>query len=106
MPSGSMFRRLPSRPSDEITLWVDGRPVKARAGDTVAAAVLAAGLRSTRTTPVSGSRRAPYCLMGICFDCLMEIDGVPNRQACMTLVEDGMQACFQEGARVLQESSQ
>ena len=103
MPNASMFRRLPSRPADEITLTVDGRPVPARTGDTVAAAVLAAGLRSTRTTPVSGSRRAPYCLMGVCFECLMEIDGVPNRQACMTLVEDGMQVRRQEGARTLQE---
>lgn len=99
MQTGSMFRRLPSRPAAAVTLTVDGRPVTAREGDTVAAAVLAAGLPSTRTTPVSGAPRAPYCLMGVCFECLMEIDGVPNRQACMTPVRDGMTVRSQHGAR-------
>ena len=48
---------------------------------------------------VSGSPRAPYCMMGVCFDCLMEIDGVGNRQACLTPVADGMQVRRQRGAR-------
>jgi predicted molibdopterin-dependent oxidoreductase YjgC len=38
-------------------------------------------------------------MMGVCFDCLMEIDGVPNRQACQVLVREGMQVRRQEGAR-------
>jgi predicted molibdopterin-dependent oxidoreductase YjgC len=52
-----------------------------------------------RATPVSGSPRAPYCMMGVCFDCLMEIDGVPNRQACLVPVAEGMRIRRQQGAR-------
>ena len=103
MPDASRFRRLPCRASEQIELWIDGERVQARAGDTVAAAVLAAGLRDTRTTPVSDSPRAPYCLMGVCFECLMEIDGEPNRQACMIPVRDGMRVRRQQGARALGE---
>ena len=64
--------------------------VSARAGDTVAAALLAAGLDHCRTTPVSGAPRAPYCMMGVCFECLVTIDGVGNRQGCLVPVREGM----------------
>jgi class 3 adenylate cyclase len=63
---------------------------------TAAAAVLLHG-STCRTTPVSGSARAPYCMMGVCFDCLMEIDGTPNRQACLTPVAEGMRINRQLG---------
>jgi predicted molibdopterin-dependent oxidoreductase YjgC len=94
-----MFKRLPDAPSETVVLDFDGRKIEARVGDTVAAAVLAAGPGHTRTTPVSGSARLPYCMMGVCFDCLMEIDGVPNRQACLVTVEDGMTVRRQIGVR-------
>ncbi|MBI4182653.1 MAG: (2Fe-2S)-binding protein [Proteobacteria bacterium] len=96
-----MFRRLraPGAGGATVTLFVEDQPVVARAGDPVAAAVLAAGLGSTRTTPVSGAMRGPYCMMGVCFDCLMEIDGVPNRQSCMVSVTEGMRVRRQRGAR-------
>ncbi|MFL2542150.1 MAG: (2Fe-2S)-binding protein [Candidatus Latescibacterota bacterium] len=61
--------------------------------------VLATAPGYTRTTAVSGAARAPYCLMGTCFECLMEIDGVENRQACMTIVVDGMTVNRQNGKR-------
>jgi len=73
-----------------VTLSFDGREIAAIEGDTVAAAVLRAGAVSTRQSPVSGTPRAPYCMMGVCFECLMEIDGMPNQQACMIQVRDGM----------------
>ena len=38
-------------------------------------------------------------MMGLCFDCLMEIDGVPNTQACLVEVREGMVVCRQEGRR-------
>jgi predicted molibdopterin-dependent oxidoreductase YjgC len=95
-----MFRRLEDlRP--EITLLFEGREVTARAGDSVAAALLGAGLRSFRATPVSRSARAPWCMMGVCFDCLVEIDGVASRQACMTQAVDGMRVRRQMGAKDL-----
>ncbi len=93
-----MFRRLETA-AGEIRFSYEGREIIARPGDSVAAALLAAGETSLRTTPVSGALRAPYCMMGVCFDCLMEIDGVGNRQACLTPVVAGMQVRHQRGAR-------
>ena len=69
------------------------------AGASAAAAVLAAGLEAIRATVVEGRERAPYCMMGVCFDCLAEIDGVPNRQSCMVEVQPGMRISRQIGAR-------
>jgi hypothetical protein len=80
---------------------VEGRTVMVPAGASAAAAVLAAGFASIRTTPVEGSERAPYCMMGVCFDCLAEIDGVANRQSCMIEVRPGMQINRQMRARVI-----
>ena len=96
-----MFRRLHDDGRAAVTIHLDGEPMEAREGDTVAAAMLAAGPGHTRTTPVSGAPRLPFCMMGVCFECLMEIDGVPNQQACMIEVRDGMSVKRQEGLRVL-----
>lgn len=82
-----------------VRLQIEGRPVQARAGDSVAVAMLEAGVGVFRETPVSGAPRAPLCLMGVCFDCLVEVDGRPNVQACMTPVAEGMQVRRQHGAR-------
>jgi len=105
MENDSRFRRLPQAREKTVTLLLEGRPVTARAGETVAAALLAAGVSITRTTPVSGAPRSPFCLMGACFDCLMMIDGVPNRQACMTIVHDGMAVARQHGAAAVTEDT-
>ena len=98
-----MFRRLPD-PGDgrrAIEVTIDGVAISAFDGDTVAAALLAAGIGDFRTTPVIGSRRGPWCMMGVCFDCLVTIDGAPNQQACMIIASDGMQIERQLGARHL-----
>lgn len=79
----------------------DGCPVEARVGQTVAQALLAANLPLCRRTPVSGAARGPYCLMGVCFDCLVTIDGQQNQQACLVAVRAGMQVQGQDGARLL-----
>jgi len=96
-----MFRRLPEDKRPIVTLSVDGRSIEAREGDSVAAALLAAGLLQSRSTPVGHVPRAPYCMMGVCFDCLMAIDGVGSRQACMVPVRQGMDVRTQHGARQL-----
>jgi D-hydroxyproline dehydrogenase subunit gamma len=95
-----MFRRLPDA-RGEVSVTVDGRPVEARAGDSVAATMIAAGIVRCRTSPVGGAPRAPYCMMGVCFDCLVTIDGVGNRQGCMEIVRDGMAIDTQHGKREL-----
>jgi predicted molibdopterin-dependent oxidoreductase YjgC len=96
-----MFRRLPEDRRPVLTLTFDGRAIQAHEGDSVAAALLANGVTQFRTTPVSGAARGPFCLMGTCFDCLVNVDGVANRQACMTPVRSGMQVQSQHGRRAL-----
>lgn len=99
MPNDSRFRRLPDPGRRAVAIVFDGRAVQAREGDSVAAAILAAGIAVTRRTPVSGAPRGPYCMMGVCFDCLVEIDGMPNCQACMVEVREGMRVRLMAGAR-------
>ncbi len=99
MPSDSRFSRLPDGPGEPVTIFFEERPLEARSGDSVAAALLASGQVTTRTTPVSGAGRGPFCMMGACFDCLVEIDGEPNRQGCMTLVRQGLRIRRMAGAR-------
>jgi sarcosine oxidase subunit alpha len=94
-----MFTRLAAADGTSVSLSIDGKPIKARAGDTVAAALLAAGFRHCRTSAVSGALRAPYCMMGVCFDCLVTIDGVGNRQSCLVPVREGMRVELQRGKR-------
>ena len=94
----ALFRRLAESDSRWVEVHVDGASTRVREGESVAAALLASGMRSCRTTPVSGAPRAPYCMMGVCFECLVEIDGVPNRQSCQIPVEQGMQIRRQQGA--------
>ena len=93
----STFRRLDEPDSRWVEIHIDGQPTRAREGDSVAAALLAAGLRSCRTTPISGAARAPFCMMGVCYECLVEVDGIPNRQSCQITVQEGMQIRRQIG---------
>jgi D-hydroxyproline dehydrogenase subunit gamma len=94
-----MFQPRPDGVPASVAVVVEDRLVHVPAGASAAAAMLAAGYRSIRETPVSGSARAPYCMMGVCFDCLAEVDGVPNRQSCMVEVRAGMQIRRQTRAR-------
>jgi D-hydroxyproline dehydrogenase subunit gamma len=87
----------------ELTLKIffEGQEIPARPGDTVAVALLAAGIAATRTTPVTGSARGPFCMMGACFECLAVVDGCPNVQTCMTAVRYGMRVQPQLGPRTI-----
>jgi predicted molibdopterin-dependent oxidoreductase YjgC len=80
-----------------ITIYLDGRAIPARDGESIAACLLRAGVTHFRTTPVSGARRLPYCMIGHCFDCLIEIDGIGSRQACLSQVVTGMKLRTQDG---------
>lgn len=94
-----MFRRLPEAAAPMVAVTIDGRTERVRAGDTVAAALLAAGILASRSSDVSGAPRAPYCMMGVCFECLITIDGVGNRQGCLVPVAAGMRIDTQRGKR-------
>ncbi len=85
-----MFKRLPDAHGATVAVTIDGAPARACAGDSVAAALLLAGRVACGTTAVTGRKRAPYCLMGVCFECLVTIDGEGARQACLVTVRDGM----------------
>jgi len=80
-----------------ISISFNGETRRVPAGVSVAAALLGSGEMRLRASPVSGAPRAPYCMMGVCFECLIEIDGVPNRQGCLIPVQDGMHVRSQEG---------
>jgi predicted molibdopterin-dependent oxidoreductase YjgC len=98
-----MFRRRPDAPAAAtVTVAVEGRDIAVPEGASVAAAVLLAGLGAIRETGISAAPRAPYCLMGVCFDCLAEIDGVPNRQSCMVAAAPGMTIRRQHGKRAVE----
>lgn len=98
-----MFRRVSDPAAVSVRIEIEGTPVLARAGDTVTAALLASGLDFCRETAVSGARRGPYCMMGVCFDCLVTIDGVGNRQGCLVPVVEGMKITLQKGKREIGE---
>ena len=96
-----MFRRLDEAGAAPVTVFVEGKAVSVRQGDTAAAAAMLAGLGHTRTSPVDGSPRAPYCMIGACFECLLVIDGVASRQGCLVEVREGMRIDRQIGPRSL-----
>jgi hypothetical protein len=97
-----VFERLTTTDSRRpITVEIDGVRVSCFDGDTVAAVVLLHGRRPYRRSVITGSGRAPFCMMGICFECLVEIDGVPNQQGCLRKVEPDMRIRRQLAVRAV-----
>jgi predicted molibdopterin-dependent oxidoreductase YjgC len=96
-----VFRRI-IEPQETLTFTFDGRPIQTVPGESVAAALLQAGVRVFRTSVPGGEPRGPHCLMGICFDCLVTIDGVANRQSCLVDAAEGMVVESQHGARIVE----
>jgi D-hydroxyproline dehydrogenase subunit gamma len=84
-----MFRRLHD-PVETLRLSLDGETVAASPGDSVATVLVLAGRTVLRRTARSAAPRGLYCGMGVCFDCLVTIDGEPNRQACLVPAREGM----------------
>ena len=75
---------------ETVTIIFEGKSLDVEIGQTVAAALLGDGHLIFRYTRVSGEPRAAYCFMGVCFECLLEINGQRNQQGCMIPVSDGM----------------
>lgn len=76
--------------TDSLTLTLDGQPITAAPGQSIGAALTDAGIRSWRTTRHGGRPRGLFCGIGICFDCLLTVDGRPNQRACLVPARDGM----------------
>lgn len=85
-----MFKQMDGQRNGEaVRIIVDGVEREVFTGMSVAAALLAMGEIEARISPSSQKPCSPHCLMGVCFECLMEIDGI-ERQACMVEVRDGL----------------
>ena len=89
MPGGPDSRDQ-SQSCDHVVIQVDGAPVEARAGQTVAGALLGLGRRTLRHTRRAGRPRGIYCAIGICFDCLVQLDGGARVRACQQMVRSGL----------------
>lgn len=95
----TFFRLDPVATDAGTALIFEGSLLPFVPGQSVAGVLLAAGIGAFRETPVSGTARGPWCLMGVCFDCLVAIDGQENQRACMVEARPGMVVCRQIGAR-------
>lgn len=87
-----------------VALTLDGRQVTAFEGESVAALLYAENQITTRFTR-TGEPRGVFCGMGVCFDCLVVVDGIPNTRACVTWVREGMEVSRQDGFVPLREES-
>lgn len=71
-------------------IYIDGESHVVEDGENLAAVLLRQATPLFRKHPVDGSPRAAFCMMGVCFECLVEVNGVANQQACLIKVKDGM----------------
>ncbi|MGB0466721.1 MAG: (2Fe-2S)-binding protein [Pontibacterium sp.] len=85
-----MFRYLSRSTKPTIELQINQQSVSVPEGSSVWAAMAVSGETTTRLAPVTGQARSAHCAMGICFECLVEVNGQPNRQACLTEAQEGM----------------
>ena len=76
--------------SRQITIIVDGQSLPAEAGRPLSAILLGAGISTLRKTARRGAPRGVFCGMGVCFDCLLTVNGREDVRACVTPVSDGM----------------
>jgi len=91
-----MFKSTMPQNGEIVHLHFDGEAITAFDGDNLAAALLRAGKVQFRNAE-KNDPRGPYCMMGVCFECLVEINGRPNQQACQITVQDGMMIQRQNG---------
>ena len=82
---------------EELTFFFNGQEMKGYAGETVAAALHAAGIRELAKSPNLHRPRGLFCAIGNCSSCLMVVDGTPNIRVCVTKVQPGMKVEVQQG---------
>ncbi|MFG2212172.1 (2Fe-2S)-binding protein [Streptomyces sp. NPDC048638] len=86
-----------AQPDPPFEISFDGRPLTALPGQSVAAALWAAGILAWRTTRRAGRPRGAFCGIGHCHDCLATINGRPNQRACLVAAQPGDAITTQEG---------
>ncbi len=89
--------KIGTRRGRRFEIEVDGQKVLAYEGETIAAALLAAGVLVCRLTPKNHQPRGVFCGIGICHECLMVVNGVPNVRTCQTLATPGCRVKTQHG---------
>ncbi|HHW19440.1 MAG TPA: (2Fe-2S)-binding protein [Firmicutes bacterium] len=92
-------------PARTVKIQVDGKTILAKEGETIAAALLAAGIRVNRYTQKRHEPRGIFCGIGQCTDCVMVVNGVPNVKTCVTPVAEGMVIETQHGLGGLQHGT-
>lgn len=102
MSTDSLFHPL-AGPTVTVPVTFNNLALELPAASSVAAALLARGVQRFRSSPVSGEGRSPYCMMGVCFECLLTIDGTPNRQACLVPLRAGMVIATQDSLPALSD---
>jgi hypothetical protein len=81
----------------QFEIHVDGRKIPAHEGETIGAALVAAGVRTFHHTPKQHHPRGMYCGIGLCYECAMIVNGVPNTRTCQTLATPGCRVETQDG---------
>lgn len=95
-----MFRKITDEQSAHrhlVTIRLDGELIEVEGGEPIAAILLRVPPFFSRKTPISGQARAPFCLMGACFECLVEIDGATSVRSCLVRAQPGMTIKRQDG---------
>jgi len=83
----------------QVTFTFDGRTFHGWEGEPIAAALTAAGIRVLRRTGKHAQPRGIFCAIGLCTDCMVTVDGVPNTRSCVTPLKAGMTIQMQSGER-------
>ncbi|MCK4836691.1 MAG: (2Fe-2S)-binding protein [Candidatus Aminicenantes bacterium] len=81
---------------EKLTLIVNGKEIEAYRGESLLAALMAAGYKNLKKSPVRGEPRGALCGMGVCFECLVSINGIPNLRSCLVEVEDNLEIKINE----------
>lgn len=84
-------RTAPAELGTRATIEVDGVPVDVPSGIALSTALRRTGRAASRRNPVTDEPRGAFCGMGVCFECLVEVDGLPGTRACLVEVRHGMQ---------------
>ena len=103
--------RIPKHPilgtyqkGEKIRFYLDGKEMYSYEGDTIAAALMAAGVTTHRHTRKKGTPRGIFCAIGRCTDCVMVVDGQINVRTCITPLKEGMQVQTQYGLSAKEET--
>lgn len=96
----------PALAPSNVTFDFEDQIIQALEGETVATALLASGIIVTGVREVSGRTRGPFCLIGVCHECLVEIDGVSSQRACLTTVRQNINVRRQTELRLFKFGKQ